>query len=121
MDFIFEIVALIFRAIAWLLFRAFFGLCQAIAGILYPAQNPKMVLYQRCTAGITALSIGLLLTGILLVNVLRSGSHGYIVIGVAFIVMIIAGAVGNMAEQESERNGTEISHTNRNDGEHNAT
>ncbi|MCA9125124.1 MAG: hypothetical protein H6822_18580 [Planctomycetaceae bacterium] len=108
MDAVFEIVALIFQFIIWLVIQAFFGLCQAAVGILYPARNPKLVLYQRCSAITAAMSLGLLMVGLILVN-FAAQSSGYIVIGIAVVLMIVAGVAGNMVEQESKRTAKETS------------
>jgi hypothetical protein len=75
---------------------------QAAAGILHPATEPKLVCYQRCAAVLAALSIAVLIVGLLIVN-FANHSYGYIVIGVALLLMIVAGAAGSIVEHESKR------------------
>ena len=81
---------------------ALISLIQAIAGILYPVNDPKLVRYQQRTAVLVGVSVVLAIVAVFLLFTWFSlGVVGY---SVAVLFMLVAGCFGVFIERDAKRN-----------------
>jgi hypothetical protein len=102
LEIILTVLRLLVQVIVWLVMRAYVGLCQAAVGVLYPTHDPRIILYQRCVAVLSVISIAGLGYGLFLASFTQH-STGYLVIGAACVLMIVTGIAGSAVETMAKR------------------